>query len=136
MRQSELIKAKNYAGCLLLQDNGIATDSEVLTCHVVNLTKERLVEKLGEITAEQLEQIRQGLVEILRYGKVILFKRFILQSFHATFYFLKHRRHLRPSHMHHARFAGFCEGHRLAVILHYYKSRYALKVFAVIGFDG
>lgn len=63
-------KIKNYAGCLVLQantDNGLATDSEVLTFHLRSLAKERLVEKLGEITEEQLEQIKQGLVEILRY---------------------------------------------------------------------
>jgi mRNA-degrading endonuclease toxin of MazEF toxin-antitoxin module len=39
----------------------------VLTFHVRSLAKERLVEKLGEITAEQLEQIKQGPVEVLRY---------------------------------------------------------------------
>ncbi len=63
-------KIKNYAGCLVLEadkQNGLKTDSEVLTFHVRSLAKERLVEKLGEITEEQLEQIKQGLVEILRY---------------------------------------------------------------------
>ncbi len=63
-------KVKHYAGCLVLSanpENGLATNSEVLTFHVRSLAKERLVEKLGEITEEQLEQIKQGLVEILRY---------------------------------------------------------------------
>lgn len=61
---------KNYKGCLVLKKdnlNKLSKDSEVLTFHVRSISKERLVKKVGEITDEELKQIKMGLIEILHY---------------------------------------------------------------------
>ncbi|RMG26389.1 MAG: type II toxin-antitoxin system PemK/MazF family toxin [Bacteroidetes bacterium] len=63
-------KIKHYAGCLVLEKNALnqlPEDSEVLTFQIRTLAKQRLREKIGEISEEQLRVIRQGLVEILTY---------------------------------------------------------------------
>lgn len=63
-------KIKNYAGNLVLKandSNGLTNDSEVLTFQVRTITKQRFLSKIGEITPEQLLQIKKGLQEILTY---------------------------------------------------------------------
>lgn len=61
---------KNYKGCLLLKkntQNKLTKDSEVLTFHVRSISKERLIKKVGEISDDQLKEIKMGLIEILHY---------------------------------------------------------------------
>ena len=63
-------KIKNYAGCLVLKKdkvNNLAQDSEIITFQIRTVSKERLIQKIGEITADQLDLVKQGLNEILTY---------------------------------------------------------------------
>ncbi len=63
-------KLKNYKGCLVLKKNSLnklSKDSEALTIHVRSVSKERLVKKVGEISDEELKEIKMGLIEILHY---------------------------------------------------------------------
>lgn|SRR5690554_3569376 len=63
-------KIKNYKGNIVLkpnQENGLSKKSEVLIFHIRSVSKERLVRKIGAITKEQLEKLRQGLNDILKY---------------------------------------------------------------------
>jgi len=61
---------KNYKGNVVLEPtslNGLAKTSEVLTFHIRSVSKERLKNKLGRINNKELETIKQGLSDILRY---------------------------------------------------------------------
>jgi mRNA interferase MazF len=61
---------KNYSGCLVLKaddGNRLEKDSEVITFQIRTISKDRLIRKMGEITGEQLEEIRRGLFEVLKY---------------------------------------------------------------------
>ena len=61
---------KNLKGCVILKKdkiNNLDTTSEVLSFQVRALSSERLRNKMGEITSEQLEMIKKGLAEILTY---------------------------------------------------------------------
>ncbi len=63
-------KIKNYPVCAVIKKNarnGLKSDSEVLTFHIRTVSKDRLIKKMGEISGDQLEQIFQGLNDILRY---------------------------------------------------------------------
>ena len=63
-------KVKNYKGNLVLQpnnENNLSETSEVLTFHVRTVSKERLVKKIGNISKEELHQVKKCLDEILRY---------------------------------------------------------------------
>ncbi len=63
-------KIKDYKGNVVLepnQENGLSQKSEILIFHVRSVSKERLVRKIGTITSEQLEQLKQGLNDILKY---------------------------------------------------------------------
>ena len=63
-------KVKHFAGCLVLTPdslNGLDVDSEVISFQVRTISHTRLVRKTGIITPEQLEQIKKGLEEVLRY---------------------------------------------------------------------
>jgi len=63
-------KIKNYKGNIVLQpdgQNGLSEPSEILVFHIRSLSKSRLVKKLGTITQNQLNEIRQGLQDILKY---------------------------------------------------------------------
>ena|ERR1043165_1723709 len=63
-------KIKHYAGCLQLKKdklNGLKEDSEIITFQIRTVAKERLVKKIGEITNEQLRNLKQGLIEVLHY---------------------------------------------------------------------
>ena len=63
-------KIKEYKGNLILEpntQNGLSQKSEIMTFHIRSIFKERLVKKIGSITKEQLNEIKQGLDDILRY---------------------------------------------------------------------
>lgn len=63
-------KIKNYKGNLVLsphEKNGLAEQSEVLIFHIRSLSKERLTKKMGSISKEELDELKQGLDDILRY---------------------------------------------------------------------
>lgn len=63
-------KIKNYKGNVVLQpntDNALKATSEILTFHIRSITKERLTRKVGNITAEELAQLKTGFDEIWRY---------------------------------------------------------------------
>lgn len=63
-------KIKNYKGNLILvpnDQNGLSEPSELLTFHIRSIYKDRLTKKLGNITPEQLSELKKGLDDILRY---------------------------------------------------------------------
>lgn len=63
-------KIKNYKGNVVLEPdeiNGLAEKSEIMVFHIRSISKDRLVNKIGRIKEEQLQQLKQGLDEILRY---------------------------------------------------------------------
>lgn len=63
-------KVKNFAGCIILQPdqvNKLSQASEVLTFQIRTVAKQRLTNKIGEITQVQLEAIKAGLQDVLTY---------------------------------------------------------------------
>lgn len=63
-------KIKNYQGHVILEPsetNGLDKPSEILNFHVRSIAKDRLVRKLGSITAKELELTKKGLNEILTF---------------------------------------------------------------------
>jgi len=61
---------KHLKGCVIVKKNtmnNLETDSEVIPFQVRSISTGRLRTKMGEITADQLEQIRNGLFEMLIY---------------------------------------------------------------------
>ncbi len=63
-------RIKNYKGNIVLEpinQNGLTEKSEILTFHFRSVSKQRLVQKIGTITPEQLSELKQGLDDILRY---------------------------------------------------------------------
>jgi mRNA interferase MazF len=63
-------KVKNYKGDVVLQPgktNGLKQASEILTAHIRSVSKERLVRRIGTISKNELEQVKEGLSDILRY---------------------------------------------------------------------
>ncbi len=63
-------RIKNYAGCILLNPdvkNGLDQKSEIITFQVRTISHQRLRTKVGEVTAQQLKDIKTGLNEILIY---------------------------------------------------------------------
>lgn len=63
-------KVKNYKGNLVLEPNevtGLESKSEVLTFHIRSVSKDRLKNKLGEISQKDVEYIKSTLNDILRY---------------------------------------------------------------------
>jgi len=61
---------KNYKGNIILQPtktNGLLETSEVLIFHIRSLSKERLVKKMGVISKSELNTLKNGLDDILRY---------------------------------------------------------------------
>lgn len=63
-------KVKKYAGCLVLEpdsENNLSQRSEILTFQIRTISKTRLINKIGTITAEQIATIKTGLHEILTY---------------------------------------------------------------------
>lgn len=63
-------KVKNYKGNVVLQPNKtnkLGNQSEILVFHIRSVSKERLVRKIGNITKAELDSIKRGLDDILRY---------------------------------------------------------------------
>lgn len=63
-------KIKNYKGNVVLQPNDInnlSQTSEILTFHIRSISKIRLKKRIGKIKQDELEQIKNGLGDILRY---------------------------------------------------------------------
>jgi len=63
-------KIKNYKGNVVLEpnnENGFPLKSEILTFHIRSISKERLVNKIGNISKEELSTLKQSLDDILRY---------------------------------------------------------------------
>lgn len=63
-------KIKGYKGNLILEpnsENGLSSQSEVLTFHIRSISKERLVKKIGVIPTTSLEEIKSCLGDILKY---------------------------------------------------------------------
>ncbi len=61
---------KNIKGCIVIQKNQINNlkkDSEVLVLQVRTISKKRLSKKIGNITKDQIEQIKQGIDLYLNY---------------------------------------------------------------------
>ena len=61
---------KNYKGNIILEPdeiNGLSAKSEILIFHVRSISKERLIKKIGQISENQLEKLKDGLNDILRY---------------------------------------------------------------------
>jgi len=61
---------KNYPGCIILKKNklnNLTIDSEVLTFQIRTVSSSRLMNRIGEITEEELEQILLSLNKILKY---------------------------------------------------------------------
>ena len=63
-------KIKNYKGNIVLQPdkkNKLKQQSEILVFHLRSLSKERLREKIGEITSSDIKTIKQTVNELLDY---------------------------------------------------------------------
>jgi mRNA interferase MazF len=63
-------KIKNYKGNVVLEPNetnGLTEKSEIMVFHIRSVSKDRLVKKIGNITDKQLQEIKSGLDDILRY---------------------------------------------------------------------
>ncbi len=63
-------KIKNYHGNVILNPdkiNGLKDHSEILTFHVLSLSKTRLKQKIGKIKSDELKSIHACLQDIMRY---------------------------------------------------------------------
>jgi mRNA interferase MazF len=63
-------KIKGYKGNPVLEPdikNGLKEKSEVLVFHIRSISKDRFVNKLGEVTPDCMEQMKKTLGDILRY---------------------------------------------------------------------
>jgi len=61
---------KKYKGNVVLEpngSNGLKKESEILLFHIRSVSKNRLKKHRGRITTEQLEKLKLGLDDILRY---------------------------------------------------------------------
>jgi mRNA interferase MazF len=61
---------KGYAGCVQLKANSynnLRNDSEIITFQIRTISKDRLINKIGEITDFQLNEIKKKLNEVLTY---------------------------------------------------------------------
>lgn len=61
---------KNYEGNLILEPsskNGLKQRSEVIIFHIRAVSKRRLRKKLGSISKHDLQSLRAGISDILRY---------------------------------------------------------------------
>jgi mRNA interferase MazF len=58
---------KNYQGNPILEPdpkNGLKVESELMVFHIRSISKDRLIEKIGEISPEQLKQALATLTDI------------------------------------------------------------------------
>ena len=63
-------KVKNYAGCVVLDpdsNNKLDKKSEIISFQVRTIYQSRMSKKIGTISKEQIEKIKTGLNEILKY---------------------------------------------------------------------
>jgi len=63
-------KIKNYKGNIIVQptkENKLTQVSEVLTFHIRSISKERLVKKIGNISKNEIAQLKIYLNELLEY---------------------------------------------------------------------
>jgi mRNA interferase MazF len=63
-------KIKNYKGNVVLEPNTInqlKETSEVLTFHIRSISKERFIDRIGQIDDREIEEIKLCLNDILRY---------------------------------------------------------------------
>ena len=63
-------KVKSFKGNVVLEPgktNKLNKRSEILVFHIRSVSKERLVRKIGDITTAELNSIKRGLDDILRY---------------------------------------------------------------------
>ena len=63
-------KIKGYKGDIVLvpdKSNGLSETSEILIFQIRSISKERLIKKIGHITNKQLEELKQGLTDLLKY---------------------------------------------------------------------
>jgi mRNA interferase MazF len=61
---------KGYEGCVQLKSdnlNNLKNDSEIITFQIRTISKGRLINKIGEISDFQLNEIKKKLYEILTY---------------------------------------------------------------------
>lgn len=63
-------KIKGYKGNPVLEPNlknGLKEKSEILVFHIRSIAKDRFISKLGEVTAEVMEEMKKTLGDILKY---------------------------------------------------------------------
>jgi mRNA interferase MazF len=63
-------KIKHYKGNVVLRPdphNKLKLASEILTAHIRSISVERLVRKLGQISEREIEEVKSGLNDMLRY---------------------------------------------------------------------
>ncbi|WKK75110.2 type II toxin-antitoxin system PemK/MazF family toxin [Marivirga salinae] len=63
-------KVKGYKGNPVLEPNiknGLKEKSEVLVFHIRSISKDRFVNKLGEVSPDCMEQMKKTLGDILKY---------------------------------------------------------------------
>lgn len=63
-------KIKNYKGNVVLEPdefNGLTEKSEIVVFQIRSISKDQMVNKIGRISEEQLQQLKQGLDDFLRY---------------------------------------------------------------------
>ncbi len=61
---------KGYAGCVLLKKdnlNNLENDSEIISFQIRTISKERLINKIGEISDKQLQELKMNLFEVLTF---------------------------------------------------------------------
>ena len=63
-------KIKSYKGDVVLQpteQNGLASESEILTHHIRSISKDRLKKRIGAIEEKEVQLIKKYLNEIMTY---------------------------------------------------------------------
>lgn len=61
---------KNYTACVSLPKSaqtGLDHDSEIITFQVRTISKKRMIKKVGMISSEELNQVIEGLNDVLLY---------------------------------------------------------------------
>lgn len=61
---------KGYAGCILIKkdnSNNLAKDSEIISFQVRTISKDRLLNRIGEISDNQLIEVKKKLFEVLTF---------------------------------------------------------------------
>ncbi len=61
---------KNYKGNVVIRPNktnGLKKPSEILVFHIRSVSKHRLIERIGTVTSSELEEMKKGLGEMMKY---------------------------------------------------------------------